>query len=166
MKDRMPMGYWNKPAIALAITHPVGACNSASGYIRISRNNKVVYLHSWLWEELVGPIPPGHQIDHENGIRTDCCPHNLRCIPTVLNRRNVAMRSDNTSGVTGVSYWDAGNAWRAVVIDHVTGKQKCKTFSIKKYGDDLAFDLACDAREQMIDDMNKRGAGYTSRHGR
>lgn len=166
MKDRMPMGYWNRPAQDLAITHPTDAANSASGYIRISRDNKVEYLHRWLWEELVGPIPLDHEIDHENGIRTDCALSNLRCVPQIVNLRNSKKRTDNTSGVTGVSFWTAGNAWRAVVIDNITGKQRCKTFSVAKYGDLMAFDLACDAREAMINQLNQQGAGYTGRHGK
>jgi hypothetical protein len=166
LKDRMPFGYWNRSALELAIDHPPEAANSASGYIRVSRENKVDYLHRWLWEEFHGPIPVGHRVDHENGKRTDCRLLNLRCGLPVLNYRNMGMRSDNTSGVTGVSFWRAGNAWRASVTDHVTGKHRCKTFSIKKYGDEMAFDMACDARADMIEDMNNQGAGYTARHGK
>jgi hypothetical protein len=166
MKDRMPMGYWGQSATDLAITHPPEAANSASGYIRVSRNNVVVYLHRWLWEQLVGPIPLGHQIDHENGIRTDCLISNLRCAPQVFNLRNSKKRSDNTSGVAGVSFWNTYQAWRAVVIDPVTKKQKSKTFSVSIHGNEMAFDLACDAREQMIEALNQQGAGYTTRHGK
>ena len=166
MKDRMPMGYWNRPAIELAIDHPLEAANSASGYIRISRQNKVFYLHRWLWEELKGPIPIGHEIDHEDGIGTHCRMDNLRCVPQIINLRNSKMRSDNVSGVTGVSIWTAGNAWRATVIDNLTGKQKCKTFSIAKYGEHTAFSMACDAREDMMEILNQQGAGYTCRHGK
>lgn len=164
MKSRMPMNYWNQDAITLAIAHPEEACNSASGYIRISRKNTIMYLHRWIWEQLVGEIPEGHQIDHINGVKTDCRLENLRCVPQVYNLRNSKMRSDNTSGVTGVSYWKAGHAVRASVINHITKKQKCKTFSIKKYGES-AFDLACDARADMLEELNKNGAGYTDRHG-
>lgn len=165
MKSRMPMQYWNQPSNDLAIAHPLNSANSVSGYIRVSRNNKVVYLHRLIWEELVGPIPAGYAIDHINGIRTDCRLSNMRCVKWVTNLRNSAIRSDNTSGITGVSFWAAGNAWRAVVYDPVTGKQRGKTFSIIKWAD-MAFNMACDARGDMLQELNDRGAGYTSRHGK
>lgn len=165
MKTRVPMHHWNQDAKSLAICHSPADVNSASGYIRISRENKVVYLHRWLWNELVGPIPAGFTIDHINGVRYDCRMDNLRCVPWKTNLRNAAMRSDNSSGVTGVSFWSAGNAWRASVI-LLNGKQRCKTFSVAKWGEAHAFALACDARQDMIDELNQQGAGYTSRHGK
>ena len=167
IKDRMPMGYWNKPVEELATAHPVEAANSVSGYIRISRSNKIHYLHRWLWEQRNGVIPLGYTIDHINGIRTDCRWANMRCIPWEINLRNSTKRSDNKSGVTGVSQWNSpkGLFWRATCKDNLTKKQKCKVFSINKYGNDFAFELACDARADMIQILNQQGAGYTDRHG-
>lgn len=158
------MGYWNRPAIELAVNHPPEAANSVSGYIRISRDNEVLYLHRWLWEELVGPIPAGHEIDHKDKKKTNCEMDNLRCIPQVINLRNQPKRADNTSGVTGVSLW-RGKYWRATTWDHITGKQIMKAFSINKWGYQLAFDMACDTRADMIEDLNQRGAGYAPTHG-
>lgn len=166
MKARAPMYHWNKSARELATCHSPDDVNSVAGYIRISRNNKVLYLHRWLWEELVGPIPVGHTIDHKNGIKHDCRLVNLRCVPEVINLRNSSMRSDNTSGVTGVSFWASGNAWRAVAYHHTAKKQRCKTFSVLKYGDEMAFIMACDARQDMVEELNQQGAGYTARHGK
>lgn len=88
MKERMPMGYWNQDDLDLAINHPVEAANSVSGYIRVSRNNVLYYLHRWLWQQLVGPIPIGYTIDHRNGVKTDCRMDNLRCVPEVINFAN------------------------------------------------------------------------------
>jgi hypothetical protein len=164
MKQRRPKGFWNQPAETLAQSYPASDANSAAGYIRISRDNEVIYLHRWLWEKLVGPIPQGHQIDHINGIRTDCRLSNLRCIPQQDNLRNATQRSTNKSGVTGVSFWSTGNAWRSVTYCPNTGKQKIKTFSIAKYGNEKAFDLACAARTEAMNDLIAMGA-YTQRHG-
>lgn len=164
MKDRMPMAYWDKPTIDLAITHPPEAANSVSGYIRVSRNNVVVYLHRWIWEQLKGPIPIGHEIDHRNKIKTDCELDNLRCIKQEFNLRNQSKRSDNTSGITGVSVW-RNRFWRAVTYGHITHKQKCKVFSIIKYGYTTAFYMAIDARNDMIEELNLNGAGYSPHHG-
>lgn len=163
MTHRKPHGHWNQEAKDLAVVHKPEDANSESGYIRISRGNKVHYLHRWVWEQLVGPIPTGMQIDHKNGIRTDCRIDNLRCVKQIANLRNSAIRSDNTSGVKGVSKWAKGNAWRATVYK-LDGTMKCKTFSIAKYGDDTAFTMACDARQDMMAELNLQGAGYTARH--
>ncbi|WWC81782.1 putative HNH endonuclease [Burkholderia phage vB_BpP_HN03] len=165
MKQRKPMGYWNQPIEAIAIVHPPEDANGANGYIRVSRNNQVEYLHRLIWEELVGPIPAGMEVDHKNGIKTDCRLTNLRLVTSEHNKHNLKKRTDNTSGVTGVSFWKAGNAWRAVVIHPVTKKQQSTTFSVTKYGHDDAFMLACDARAEGIRLLNQQGAAYTQRHG-
>lgn len=165
MKKRKPFGYWNQPAESLAIKHSPEDANGSDGYIRISRNNVIIALHIWVWKELVGEIPKGHQIDHKNGNRTDCRLTNLRCVPQVINLRNSAKRAHNTSGVTGVDYWKTGNAWRASVFNPVTGKRISTTFSVNKYGDE-AFILACEAREIAMENLIAQGAGYSDRHGK
>lgn len=123
MKERMPMGYWNKSVDELAVAHPPEAANSATGYIRISRGNKILYLHRWLWKMKNGPIPAGYTIDHINGIRTDCRWCNLRCVPIVINLRNSTKRSDNTSGVTGVSLWDSPKGSSGVLHVRTTSQR-------------------------------------------
>ena len=163
---KKPFGYWNKPIAELAIIHNESDANGENGYIRVSRNNIIYYLHIIIWIELVGPIPDGYTIDHINGIKTDCNLENLRCVPEVINRRNVGKRSDNITGITGVSYWKAGNAFRASGYNPITNKQVCKTFSINKYGYDISFQLASEARSEMLIQFNALGAGYTERHGK
>ena len=158
---------WAGSATDLAKYYPPSDSNGVDGYIRISRNNIVQYMHRFIWKELVGPIPAGYQIDHINGIRTDNRLENLRCIPQAENKRNVKTRVDNSSGVQGVTRWSTtrrGNQkvemWRAVAINQ-QGKQVIKTFSIRKYGEKQAFELACEARKQMEKDF-----GYHPNHGR
>lgn len=161
------MNYWAGTPDELAQCYPASDANGSHGYIRISRNNKVIELHRWLWLEKYGEIPDGWEVDHINGVRTDNRWDNLRCIPKAAQRRNAAKRSDNVSGVQGVSIWKTkrrGNQvihmWRAVAMTP-QGKQKIKTFSILKYGNQGAFDLACEARKQMEKDY-----GYHLNHGR
>lgn len=165
MKKRRPMGYWNKPVAQLAKRYPASDANSPTGYIRVSRNNKLAYLHRLVWEELVGPIPPGMQIDHINRCRTDNRLSNLRLVSITENRRNMTKRSDNQTGVTGVSYWEAGGAYRAVVGHYPNGSSKFKTFSINKYGEQGAFSRACEAREAALATLSKT-EGYTHDHGK
>lgn len=164
---RKPMNYWAGSAHDLAQLYPASDANSAGGYIRISRDNVVTYMHIWIWEQIFGPIPPGYEVDHINGVKTDNRLNNLRCIPQPMQARNKPKRSDNSSGVQGVSRWSTirrGNQkiemWRATA-NNTAGKQVIKTFSIAKYGDDEAFKMACAARKQMEQDY-----GYHPNHGR
>lgn len=52
-------------------------------------------------------------IDHINGVRTDNRIVNLRSVTVAENRKNAARRSDNTSGITGVSWMKTKQRWRA-----------------------------------------------------
>lgn len=165
--NRKPMNYWEGTAQDLAQCYPASDANSAQGYIRISRNNVVVLMHRWIWEQLMGPIPSNWEIDHINGVRTDNQIDNLRCVPQTTQMRNRAKRKDNSSGVQGVTRWTTTRRgtqivemWRAAAINQ-QGKQVIKTFSIKKYGEELAFKMACEARAQMSKDFN-----YHPNHGR
>lgn len=161
------MNYWAGTALDLAQCYPASDANGRNGYIRISRENKVVYLHRWIWEQIFGPIPAGYEIDHINGVRTDNRLDNLRCIPKPAQMRNRKIRSDNSSGIQGVSRWETTrrgtqkvSMWRATAHDR-NGKQVIKTFSISKYGEEEAFRLALEARQQMEKDY-----GYHPNHGR
>ena len=159
------MGYWNQPAADLAITHDPDDANNAEGYIVISRDNVLHYLHRWIWQELVGPIPVGYEIDHINRIRTDCELKNLRCVPKAFNLRNKNKRKDNVSGVTGVSLWKNGRFWRATITNPVSRVNQNKVFSVAKYGSDTAFQLACEARNEMLASISPSQHGYTHNHG-
>ena len=164
---RKPMNYWAGSAHDLAKAYPASDANCAQGYIRISRENKIYHLHRWIWQQIFGPIPDGWEIDHINGIRTDNRLENLRCIPQAVQKRNMKTRTTNASGVQGVSLWTTTrrgdqkiSMWRATAINK-EGKQVNKTFSILKYGDQQAFEMACAARTQMEKDF-----GYHPNHGR
>lgn len=70
-------------------------------------------------------------IDHVNGVRTDNRILNLRSVTVAENRKNSAIRSDNTSGVTGVSWMASKNRWRARFyttdgVEHHIGLFHCK----------------------------------------
>jgi hypothetical protein len=59
---------------------------------------------------------PSDQIDHINGITYDNRIINLRVVTTTENARNANMKSNNTSGITGVT-WDNGKRrWKAQIM--------------------------------------------------
>ena len=139
--------------------------------VRIMR--KRYLAHRVIYEILIGKIPDGYDIDH-----IDRNPHNnklsnLRAVPHWLNMRNLSLREDTRSGVTGVHYKEIYDkradytytGWRAEWRD-LSGKNCTKLFSTRKYGDCLAFQLAREHREKMISELNERGAGYSPTHGK
>ena len=80
------------------------------------------------------------------------------------NAHNIKKMSHNTSGITGVAYSPIDNAWRAI-WHNGEGKQRNKSFSVNKYGEDVAKQLAITARELAIDSLKNIGYLYTERHG-
>jgi hypothetical protein len=101
---------------------------------------------------------------------SDYCKSNCRWGLAEDQDRNKGIQRNNTSGVTGVffrqreisektySNWIA--QWRSL-----DGKLKSKNFSADKHGYDEAFNLACEFRFNMIEQLNQQGAGYSEKHG-
>lgn len=82
------------------------------GYIQISIKFKKCAAHRLAWLYVYGYIPE-KQIDHINGIRNDNRIENLREATPQENLRNAALRSDNTSGIKGVSWSKGSSMWVA-----------------------------------------------------
>lgn len=92
-------------------------------------------------------------------------PNNCEWIPLKQQSRNHTKQKNNTTGVTGVSFCKNKNSYVAI-WNNLQNIQKTKSFSINKYGEELAFFAACECREQMIELLNKNGAGYGENHGK
>lgn len=88
-----------------------GAVNSR-GYMTITFEGKKVLAHRLAWFFVHGVLPAG-KLDHRNRSRTDNRLCNLREVTDQENALNQSARSDNTSGVRGVSYDSSRNKWRA-----------------------------------------------------
>lgn len=86
--------------------------DASTGYItttsgRWGSRRRSLTLHQFL----LGPAPAGLQWDHINRIKTDNRRSNLRAVTASENTRNVGLRSDNKSGVRGVSWHKAAGCW-------------------------------------------------------
>lgn len=91
-----------------------------TGYLRVRVNGVYHSVHRVVWAMTYGQWPD-HDIDHIDGNPLNNKPSNLRKSTQALNMRNTARRSDNTSGVKGVSWNKQRGMWRARI--EVAGKE-------------------------------------------
>ncbi len=90
-----------------------------NGYIHISIDGERYYAHRLAFLYMTGEWPID-QVDHDNQIRSDNRWDNLNQATYATNGKNTSMRSDNTSGVVGVSWHK--QTWRARI--EINGKRK------------------------------------------
>ena len=81
-----------------------------SGYVRISAKGKNYTAHRLAFLYMAGEFPPEHT-DHVNHKRADNRWANLRATSQLDNNRNTPLRSDNTSGMAGVSFNRRDKNW-------------------------------------------------------
>ena len=109
------------------------------------------------------------RIDNNKGY----VPGNGRWATDAQQARNKGKMKNNTSGVTGVHWEDKVhpngiNSTRYAVAQwhDQNGKICKKSYSVKKYGEELAFFLACEKRDLEIRRLTLQGASYTENHGK
>lgn len=103
----------------------------------------------YLW--FTGDLPKAKQeIDHIDGDQSNDFPGNLRIVSHSINCRNVKMNNCNTSGYTGVSWYNTKNKWRAYACE-------------KHIGFFTTAEEAYEARQAWIN--NNLKLGFTTRHG-
>ncbi len=81
----------------------------SNGYICTKLNNKIIRMH-----RLIMNYPDMH-IDHINRNKIDNRKDNLRITNSSNNSKNVGVKSNNTSGVTGVSWYKTREEWVAKI---------------------------------------------------
>ena len=82
------------------------------GYVRVGIKSKRYLAHRLAWFYTHG-VWPENEIDHINRNRQDNRLANLRCATSKENKRNTGVRSNNSSGITGVSWDKRRSLWRA-----------------------------------------------------
>jgi hypothetical protein len=110
-------------------------------------------------------VYPDQLIDHIDGDGTNNCITNLRIVSAqgnALNTRKVKIRPDNKTGVVGVSrskgHGGRSDGFAAFVIHRIDTKKivEQRKFSISKYGEEEAFRLACEWREQKLKELENQ----------
>ena len=120
------------------------------------RNHRVIYFTHFQNGDLT------LMVDHKDGNKQNNYIGNLRLVNNRHNSQNRKMKK-NTSGVIGVGYSTKDNAYLAQWYD-IDGKFKQRSFSINKFGNDLALHLASEHRNAMIAYLNNNCQDYTERH--
>jgi hypothetical protein len=64
-----------------------GARDKVSGYGRVQVEGSCRYIHRIVYQQLVGPIPDGLQLDHLCRQRACCAPHHLEPVTCLVNVR-------------------------------------------------------------------------------
>lgn len=82
--------------------YAAGTLHKATGYRRLMVDGRRYQEHQLVWLAETGEFPPTY-IDHINGRRADNRFGNLRLATQQQNNENVGRRSDNRSGLRGVS---------------------------------------------------------------
>lgn len=105
-------------------------------------------------------------VDHIDGNPHNNRVENLRAVDKATNARNMKPTKTNKSGVRGVHFKtnrDGNTHWVASWRDG-TNKLKSKNFMVGCYGYEQAFNLACEYRKKMIEELRAKGFDYTDRH--
>jgi hypothetical protein len=92
-----------------------GERNGAQGYAirhaKVDGNVKTVYMH----REIMGDIPPKHEVIFLNYDRMDCRRENLRIVNKEEARRHHRVRKDSKTGAKGVHFDAQKIVWTAAL---------------------------------------------------
>lgn len=96
-----------------AMAGTIAGSLSSTGYVHLTIDRKPYLAHRLAWFYVHGSWP-ADQVDHRNEIKSDNRIENLRLASKAQNMLNTRIRSDNTSGVKGVSFTKRGK-WVAYI---------------------------------------------------
>lgn len=75
--------------------------DNSNGYVKTLIKGKKLYLHKFVMNVDYGE---NVKVDHRNRKRNDCRKNNLHIVTNCQNSMNMGIRSDNRSGIKGVSF--------------------------------------------------------------
>lgn len=135
----------------------------SSGSWNTSLNGKKLKVHRIIYQMFHNDLKDGECIDHIDGNPWNNKIENLRKVDHKTNMRNVKMRDNNTSGVTGVEFYNRPHRspyFHARWVD-ADGNTRTKSFAISVHGMEGAFMKAVGERNKALEEVG----GYTNTHG-
>jgi hypothetical protein len=98
----------------------VAGSTDSKGYRQIKVNGRLYLAHRLAWLYVHGESPAG-DLDHIDRNPSNNAIANLRPCTHAENHQNTGLRSDSSSGVTGVSFVKSSGKWLAYI--NVNGKR-------------------------------------------
>lgn len=149
----------------------VGSLDKSNNTWVLNSSQKLL-IHKVIWAmHFPDDCQDGLVIDHIDGDRKNNMISNLRLVTGEINSQNKRMNILNSTGTNGVVYSE-GLTRHGTYYSKYTASiyHKCKkvssSFSIQKYGDDVALALAVAWRTEKMREYNMTGlTHYTDRHG-
>lgn len=141
-----------------------GWFDNSNKYWKVQILGKNYYTHRIIYEIYTCDklLDNTYEIDHLDGNRSNNNINNLRKVTRSINSRNIKKRTDNKSGITGISFDKIENRW--VVRWTINNEIKTKTFSCKNIGVDESFNNAVhfntEIRNNLIDFHDYTGRNF------
>ena len=133
----------------------VGYRDKTHGYLTVRVDGRLYFLHRIIFLYVHG-YTPEHQVDHQNRNKLDNRPVNLREITPQCNVRNSPVRSDNKTGIKGVTWCRRDLKWKVRVY---TGEGETHLGRFEDLNEAVAHRLAA---EQCLDwpDCDSSSSAY------
>jgi len=147
----------------------ISSFNGRQEYYTVSLLGSSFFAHRVVYLLSNGVIDISKDIDHIDGNSLNNSSSNLREISPSMNARNTKKHNgkDLSAGVFLEEYLGrTGNPLSKIRAHYsLDGKVYSRSWSILERGYEKSLELAIQWRKEKIIELNKRGFGYTERHG-
>lgn len=97
--------YWLESRGTVKAGTKAGSLDRTSGYHRIRIDKRNYFSHRIAWIYSYGDIPSDMEIDHKDRNKLNNRLSNLRVVTASDNQKNVGLNKNNTSGLSGISFY-------------------------------------------------------------
>lgn len=157
--------------LLLAVPGQMAGTRFKGLYYRVQLDKKIYTAHRIIWEMFNGAIGTGLQVDHKDLDKSNNRIANLRPVTRQVNCRNRPLRRDSSTGINGVTRrvrtLPSGGVYESWIARYLPldGDRISKEFSIKKFGEDRAKELALDWLK-TVKEVDNRTDMYAENHGK